>query len=45
MKDKPGFLGFSVTMKPNHAAFDFAVPAETVKLVYKSYVSPLLPKD
>ena len=45
VKDKPGFLGFSVTLEPDHGAFDVAVPADTVKLVYQSYVSPLLPKD
>ena len=45
VKDKPGFVGFAVTLKPNHCALDFAVPAETVKLIYQSYVSPLLPKD
>ena len=45
VKDKPGFVGFAATLRPDHGAMDFAVPAETVKLVYDSYVSPLLPKD
>ena len=45
VKDKPGFAGFAITLRSDGVALDVAVPAETVKLVYESYVSPLLPKD
>jgi hypothetical protein len=45
VKDKPGFLGVAITMESNRGGYDVAVPADTVKLVYESYVSPLLPKD
>ncbi|HVS35132.1 MAG TPA: hypothetical protein VMS17_06085 [Gemmataceae bacterium] len=45
VKDQPGFAGFALTLRPDGAAFDFVAPAETVKLVYQNYISPLLPKD
>ena len=45
VKDKPGFVGFAVALHPDGCAFDVAVSADTVKLVYESYISPLLPKD
>ena len=45
VKDKPGFVGFAITLRSDGGAMDLVVPAETVKLVYESYVSPLLPKD
>ena len=45
VKGKPGFVGFALTLDPDHGAFDVVVTADAVKQIYQGYVSPLLPKQ